>query len=252
VATYAQTAAGALRRLGSDSRFTATLQEDAVRQALKKYSDDLPRVRITAATVGTGNPYGSLPTDFIVDESEVLAVEYPTGEDDPVFLPRDETRVERVSDGSARLRFRTVSPPSSTSWAMIYTASHALNGLKTNVDDTTAQTTTTVPKSDDEALMDLSAHYGAAMLMGETSDLVDSNIEAGIVDQMTQFERFERLGARYLKQYQDKVLNADAHETVGGFVNWGEARRQLLFMHTVVLSKWEPNYDRYAPFFILR
>jgi len=246
-------------RLASDSRLSSSVLEDAARKALKRYNKDFPRVRITAPTAGSGENYIALPSDWSPELSRVVAVEYPTGEDDPVFVGADEYFVEYVAAQTGppivaegvRLRLRTVSLATTETIAVLYTAPHSISGLKTNVGDTAAATATTLATQHDEAFADLFASVACRSLMGATASTVDPNIAAEAIDQESQFNRFEKLADKFEADYlletglgKDKAVVA-----VGGWGGgWSEARRKLIFLKVCVMSRWEPSLDRYSAF----
>jgi hypothetical protein len=78
-------------RLRDTAGKCTTPQKDAaIAEALKRYSLDYPAEAV-APIVGDGTAYTfALPTTFMAGWSSILAVEYPTGQQIPVYLDEDD------------------------------------------------------------------------------------------------------------------------------------------------------------------
>ena len=228
---------------------TTAIQDRALREALKRYSKDRPYARMTANTAGNGTRLVAVPTDWDLGCSRLLMVEYPAAADDttdPIWLPEDEVIVERQPAGTDSVRFLTVTPTAADNYALVYTALHTVKALATSLGGTGASSTT-IPGSDDEAFLDLAAHFACEILMDGHTLTVDSTIVQDTVDPSSVFDRYEKRADRYLDRYE-KAIARSRGTLPGGFISWGADRRLLMFQRVVVVSRWAPNTDRFAPF----
>ena len=250
---YSDYAAAALRMVGSDSRLTSTLQEDAVRSALGRYSSDFPYARVTGSLAGLGYSYVLAPSGWSVGQSDLMFFETPvaatTADPRLNWLAADEVHKEVASDGTEIIRLRGHTLATTDSYRVGFTTPHTIKGLKSNVGDAAAATSTTIPKAHDPAFTPLCAHVMADQLANLTASAVDSSLDGDYSDQGAQHNRWDTTAARLLKRYRTMLkLDDEDDGPIGAFVSWSEQTVPLLFSRVVVLSRTDPSASAYAPF----
>ncbi len=114
--------------------------------ALAIYSQHRPRVKSQDYT-GDGVTYDfQLPADFVVGSSQIVSVEYPTGQQIPNYLPEHLYFLYRESPPTLRL---LLTPAAGNVLRVSYTAQHEVHESDASL--------TTVPAADRQALASLAA-----------------------------------------------------------------------------------------------
>ena len=154
------------------------MHDDAFREALSRYNQDMPRVIVEDVT-GDGSTYDLTLTSWVDRFSSVRSVEYPAGYRPATFVDPNEYEVYHTSN-SAHLRLQLVTPGSGETVRVTYTGLHTLSGL-----DSAA--TTTVYAWHEDALVCLAS----SRLMMRLADLYlheqgGSLLQADAIDRQSE------------------------------------------------------------------
>lgn len=102
---------------------------EAMRQALATYTRDKPRT-VTEDFAGDGSAWQfELGSAFIVDQSSVVSVEYPTGQRPPCRLSANDWDVYIEIDGTAHLTLPHLTPSTGETVRVTYTGAHTIADL---------------------------------------------------------------------------------------------------------------------------
>lgn len=187
-----QDAAG---KLNQPARFSA------IASAVAEYQIVRPRTLVIALT-GTGvfDYAVSALTGWVDGFSTLLRVVGPvaSGDANPPALETDTVEIVLKPTTGNVLRFRDRVPSSSEVYHVYFTAPHTLS-----------TSTCTIPVQDDQALMDLAAHYCCLKLKAFYSQPTDGSFEADTVDHGGNAERYATLASDYRKSYDQKLSLGD-------------------------------------------
>jgi len=198
----------------------------AILSALEQYGKDRPLEK-AARVAGTGafKYLASGLTGFVDGFSAIVAVAYPhlttdqllAGlEDDQFQLRRDETGLY--------LWFTTAIPAATEHFLVAFTAPHTLNA-----------STSTVPASDDQALMDLGAAFACDLLAQLYAKDIDTSITADSVDRRTKSDNYRSMAASWRKAYAAKMQTGESGRAAGALVEidrgFGNATGTDYFFH---------------------
>tara|TARA_Y100000034_G_scaffold135950_1_gene209958 strand:- start:5355 stop:6068 length:714 start_codon:yes stop_codon:yes gene_type:complete len=166
--------------------------EDLLDRAVRIYERQRP-LRQAFEQTGDGSTYTwAMPSGWIEHFSQVLSVEYPSGEQKPTFIPSDDWAVFYTGTGTTltsnfRLLFNT--PSSSETVRVEYTGIHTLS-----------QATNTIPEGDQEAIGWAASAEACDILATNAAQTIDSNISADQVEHRTK----ERELMNRAKNYRQK------------------------------------------------
>jgi hypothetical protein len=167
---------------------TSAQQQEAIAQAVLTYSKHRPLRKVGDIT-GTGAYEYSLPTAWCEKFSTIQQVEYPAGEQDPVYLDGNDWMI--YDNGTAeKFRMKADSAGSGETIRLTYTARHAVGA------------TSTVYTDDEKAVADLAASYLLRQLAARMAQSSDPTLTADSVDYQTRVVSYTALSDRYLRQYR--------------------------------------------------
>lgn len=164
-------------------RDTVDIEEERIvnfiTSAVKSYNRIVPNTAATAFA-GNGTAYEwSLPGDWVDGFSEIMSVEYPSGEQNPTYIKSYKWRIHQ---GTASKKFRLLlDVPSSTQTVnIVYTIPH-----------TVTVGSSTLPQQDEEALQDLAAAYCFSEIAAKWSRTSKSTLEGDIINNMQKVDYYK-------------------------------------------------------------
>ena len=183
-------AVGALVRDDVDAISDAQ-RDDAIARAVARYSAHRPRRVTEDVEVGAGGVAPIAGGAYDPDVHQILAVEYPVGEDPPAYLDAGVV-VSRRTPTDVELVAVCGSIPAGATARITRTAPHEVSA-----------TADTVPARDREAL----AAWAAALLLDElaarAAGTTDSTIAADAVDYGGGTDRYRRLARAHRDRYYE-------------------------------------------------
>mgnify|MGYP001041390835 CR=1 FL=1 len=191
-------------------------EEQAVREALSRYSQDAPR-QVVVDLIGDGSTSAfSLPSPFDSASSIVLAVEFPAGRRPAEYLPPGDWVLYRAPSG-VQLRLERATPGAGEVVRVTFTAGHTVDGLD-------GATETTVPVAHEEALVTLVAarllfRLAARFLHDREPVLADAVIDRQS-RAMDALRLASELESRYREQIQSLAAAAGTVPAAGTVVEW--------------------------------
>lgn len=192
--------------------FTAFQIEDAFRESLTRYESDVPRL-IIEDLAGTGSAYDFALTGWVDRFSAIERVEYPAGRRPALYLEATDWDIYRTVD-TTKLRLQLITPGSTETVRVTYTARHTIDGLD-------GATATTVYAWHEDAVVNLAA----ANLMQRAADRYlheqgGSMLDADVVDRQAKADVARRLASALEARY-NKFLNIESGvRPAGGVIDW--------------------------------
>ena len=179
-----------------------------VRRALRRYSIDRPKEKVSSVT-GAGTRYITVNATnfpgFIDGWSVVKRIEAfkPTVADDeyPNYIEPDEWDFYR-DDSTYYVHFVNQCPSTSDASLFTYTIPHTIDGLD-------SETTDTIPAVDIEAVHHWAANEAFRTLAGKFAGTQDPNLRADVVNYKTKSADFLRLSEEHRKAYQAWIANPE-------------------------------------------
>jgi len=178
----------------------------AILSALEQYSKDRPLEKaVRIAGTATFKYAVSGLTGFIDGFSSVLGIAYPhlAADQQLAFLEDDEFLLQR-DDSGLFLWFTQARPAASEFFLAAFTAPHTLNA-----------STSTIPVSDDQAVMDLGAAFACDQLAALYAKDIDSSISADAVDRRTKSDNYRSMAASLRKSYAAKMQTGESGRAAG-------------------------------------
>jgi len=205
--------------LQDDAQLLSSSEKDLfINEAVRTYSADRPRKQVHEIT-GDGAAYDfQLPNDWETGFSQVLEVEYPAGEQEPVYLDDNDWTVYQSISGEV-FRFLSEVPGNGEKALLTYTVSHTLTA-----------STSTIPDSDMDAVVNLAGALCCFALSRKLNQTMDATLEADSVNLWRQASHYERKGNRLLELYTAHLegRRVTAPATVSGsyrvLPSWGNWR----------------------------
>jgi hypothetical protein len=199
----------------------------AAREALARYSYDLPRLIVTDLT-GDGATYAfTLPDPFDPESSLVMRVEYPANQRPSAYLDSAEWVLYRAPSGMV-LRLERLIPGHGEVVRVTFTAPHTLDGL-----DGSAETT--VPRSHEEALVLLLASRMLYRVANRFVHLTEPVLADVQVERQSRAIDARELAQEMERQYQAFVraagISAGVAARTGTVVHWDVPG-------SLVLTRW--------------
>ena len=188
-----------------NSEISSTQLDDAIGDAVIKYSNDKPRT-LVEDVVSDGTVYLDLPASWEQEFSEVLKLEYPIGSSPLTYI--DEFEIYQSPSEFKILLPNTIT--ASASVRVSFTAKHSVTAVLD-----------TVPTKHREPV----ACYAAALLLMQLASVYsgdeDSTIAADNVDHGDKAGRFSSRAKDLKKQYHD-LLGIDKKRTqaASATANW--------------------------------
>ncbi len=203
---------GNIRRLIQDTAEILKLDEleNFIVEALSYYSKDKPYRAIHDITTGDGSTYQfALPDEWVQDFSYILSIEYPAGEQVPVYLETGDYTVYQLTSTSYKIHFYSTVPGSGKTARVRYTLSYTL------------ATIGNIPGQDQDAFCLLSAAlccYAIARYYAQTSD---SLIDADSVDYRSKGDEYARRGKELAQRYSNFMGKKEGTPSAaGGTKDW--------------------------------
>ena len=179
---------------------SADEKDAAIDQAVLTYSKHRPQLT-HSKTAGDGTYEYALPSGWQDTFSQVSSIEYPFGEQEPVYLEVNDWAIKH--NGTAyKLRFRSCSPGASEFFLLAWTSRHSVTAGAS-----------TVYTEDEQAVADLAASYALRKLAARSAQSRDSTIDADSVNYGGAVASYTALADRLLRQYRDHIGVSDENET---------------------------------------
>jgi hypothetical protein len=198
---------GVTSRIQSTSgKLSQTDQDDAITQAVKRYSKDRPRELVTDITgVNPGSAILALPTgpsnpaeQFEDGFSIIRSIEFPVGDLPLTFLEGDDWFIYRTPTG-LKLALNSLVPATTDTLRVTWTVRH-------NPGTTGAQAVaTTVPDADFEAVCDLAASFCCDKLSAVYARTNDPSIQADTVNYRSKAQEYASIAKQFKKRYDDHI-----------------------------------------------
>jgi len=189
------------------ARLTDPELDQFLSRAGEMFAKDRPRVVVADIPAGGAFEY-AVPSDWDGDDSFVLQVEHPAGEQDPRIIPDDEWMIYRPSTGIYKLRFLETSP-NSGAIRLTYTIPHVLKSTPT------PNGTNTVPDSAFMAVIYKGAQLACESLAAQYARTSDPTIAADVVNYRTKSQEFSDRGKDFLARYEAEIKRGEAAGDVG-------------------------------------
>lgn len=209
--------------LQDDSNILSQPERDiALQMAVKYYSRVRPR-EVVSDLAGNGGFDYDPPSAWADGFSILKQVEYPAGEQQPVYLPKEDVTVYRNAS-ALKLRFLRDTPATGKTARITFTALHTVNAGSS-----------TIPSSDEDAVAALGAAYACEALANHYAKTTEPTLVADVVDHRSKSQEFagraKRLRALFLSSLGIKEENevAPASGTRDWHIDssWGQDR----FLH---------------------
>ena len=163
--------------------------ERQIQAAVAAYSGDNPQVVFQSYT-GDGTNRYTLPTSWSDNFSIIRRIEYPAGEDAPVYLKPNRYGV--INNGtSAKIQLYTINPGSSDTFVVEYTAPHTLTA-----------TTSTIADGDYRAVVNLSTSFTCMAVASILLRTRDSRISADSLNLRTASDEYKAMAKEYYELYR--------------------------------------------------
>ena len=175
------------------------------------YEKDRPRVK-TAEITGDGTKYDfDLPSGFIDGYSRMLKVEYPSGEQEPVYIAPEDWMI--YDNGTAKkFRFLDDIPSNGEKARLVYTIPHVLDG-----------STVTVPEGDFDAVCHLTAGLALLTMANVYSQSKAPTIGADVVEYRTKSDVCRALAKEQFTLY-DKSMGKGTETMASGLIKEFDTR----------------------------
>jgi len=219
-----------LTGISTDEMSTATRQE-AVREAVREYGRDKPRVMVEDVS-GDGGQYYQLGSSGVLtswanDFSQILAVDYPAADvdddEEPEFLEDEDFTVYRVAGSTRYLYFPNHAPASGEAARVWYTTYYEF--------DSSNETET--PTGDFDAICTLAGAICCEWLAVRYGQHSDSTIGADVVNRRNKSDVYASRAKDLRRRYMQELLGQGGEQPAAAFVGdidmgWG-FERDFLF-----------------------
>lgn len=188
-------------------------------EAVAQYSRRRPRRTFfdklgDGATFDVALPDGTLYSGapaWVEGFSAVVAVEFPQGEREPVYLDAEDDYVLVPREAPTSLRLTQVTPTATQTLRVFYSVPH-----------TVTDSLLTTPTADDDLLVNLTARNACLALAGAAADAKDSTIAGDSVAYRDIAQRYQALAKDYARLLPPE-FREDPESTVpaaSGWVDW--------------------------------
>jgi len=164
-----------------------------VKEAVDVYSSDRPQTFVSIFNGDGGYEY-ILPSSFEVNFSQILEIEYPYNEQEPVIVDEARYLTYQASAGSYILQFKDFSPAATEKIRMVYSARHSVVDSASSISD-----------NEYESVAHLSAAYYLRAMANYFGRVTDSTIGADAVDYHTKSDVYDRLSKEHERIYRERV-----------------------------------------------
>jgi hypothetical protein len=189
------------------ARLTDPELDQLLSRAGEIYAKDRPRAVVTDIPATSAFEY-AVPSDWDGDDSFVLQVEHPAGEQDPSIIPDDEWMIYRQATGTYKLRFLETSP-NNGAIRLTYTIPHVLKSTPT------PNGTNTIPDSAFMAAIYKAAQLACESLAAQYAKTSDPTIAADVVNYRTKSQEFSDRAKDFLARYGETIKKDEAAGEIG-------------------------------------
>lgn len=165
-----------------------------VYEAVKTYSKYRPQELAEAYTGDNGYDY-DLPASWEKSFSAIKGVEYPAGEQIPIFIDSSLFTVYKAETAD-NFRFLRHTPSTTETFNIIYTARHLL---------TTASTTTTIPEGDMDAVVNFAGGLCCYAMARKLAQHTDTTIQSDINNIWRSINRYREMGEELFKAFEQHM-----------------------------------------------
>jgi hypothetical protein len=191
------------------ARFTTAQKDDAIGQAVKRYTSLRP-VEGVQDYAGDGAIYDlALPTGYVEGISTVRSIEYPQGQRQPTFImPKDW--VYYRSPTALKIRILVTTPTLGNTVRVAFTKPHTVDAGGS-----------TIPVNDEEAVSDLAAAIGLRELASIYAGTTDPTIAADSVNYRTKAQEYSMLSDKLESRWRTHMgLDKDSEsQAATGFAD---------------------------------
>lgn len=188
-----------------EARISVPQRDNAIDTAVVRYSSDRPQVKVVDSAAAGGHAL-ALPAGWEVGFSEIQSIEYPIGQNPPVYYDRERFRLYRKPDGTDEIRFDDALPNAQVRVA--FSIKHSVVGGGTPAD--------TVPIVDREAVCKYAAAHLCDQLAALYANTQDSTIQADAVQYSNKARERRSQASAYRKQYLDFLGIDEKNSTPSG------------------------------------
>jgi hypothetical protein len=194
IKTYLRISVDDLPQLDMDECITAAVDE---------HSDHRPYVQYHVVTGDASDPADyDLHADFIWDWSDILELEYPTGNNPRSLLEVDDYEIWYDGPNTKyQIRFLSAKPTATETYQMKFTSRH-----DTPVDRPAADT---IPAQDFNAVCMLSASYCYHSLAAKFTQTQDPTMNQDIINYHSKGEEYNSLAAKMRRLYFRSIGKSD-------------------------------------------
>lgn len=175
----------------SSGKFATADRDNAIAQAVMRYSKDRPRT-IVEDLVAPGGNLLDLPSGWQADVSELRTIEYPIGNIPPTFIPQDEVTFYQTP-AAIKLMLRSAITAGQSVRAT-YTIGHVLAGAQD-----------TVPAKDREAVCAWAAALALDELAAYFSQISDTTLQVDVADRRSIGAELASRANRFRSRYFDEL-----------------------------------------------
>ena len=192
----------ALELKADAARLSAADLDEFLKRAAEIFSTHRPRVVMADIPATSAFEY-PVPSDWDVDESFAVRVEFPAGEQIPKFVPDDEWVIYRSATGTYKLRFPETLPNNGTI-RLTYTIPYVLSS-----------TVNTLPDTSFMAVIYKSAELACEGLAAQYARTSDPTISADVVNYRTKSQEFSNRAKDFLGRYEAEIQKDAARGDIG-------------------------------------
>lgn len=186
--------------------------ESAIREAMERYSVDVPREVVTDIA-GDGSTYDlTLPATYLDTTSRIVSVEYPAGERTPAYVDANEWTIYRTSS-TVRLRLLSITPSTGQTARVTYTAAHTL----TDLDSAAA---TTIPTLHTHAIVNLCAAGCLYRMAHRFLHEQETTLNADVTDRQGKADQARRVAGALSRRYEEQVGTTGGERPATGVRDW--------------------------------
>ena len=180
-----------------DTEAIVTLQERelALIEAVKDFGRFRPR-QLVADIVGTGVSDSAVPAGWVLDVSQVLSVEFPSGNVPPEYLEDADWTIYRSATSTVVLRFLRDTPSASQTIRVTFTAPHALGATPA---------TTTLTTQDEEPVLNKAAAYCCTWLAAYYAQQGQASLAADVTNHESKARTYRDLAKDFQRLYNEAL-----------------------------------------------
>lgn len=166
-----------------------------IQEAVKRYSQDRP-LQVAAEITGDGGFDYDLPDDWEEGFSEPRQVEYPAGQQQPVYADDNDWLLYQTTDGRV-LRFMAYSPAATETILLTYTVRHQVT-----------DSTNSIPGADQDAVVNLAGALCCYALARKYAQTSEPTIQADAVNYGSKSGEYAKRGKELEGLYKAHIAPA--------------------------------------------